>query len=51
MGGGFIGGDGSVKWQFHGENIRGGSIVSNGEGKRATGKKLSMKQNRVPVSF
>jgi hypothetical protein len=32
MGGGFIGGDGSVKWQFHGENIRGGSIVSNGEG-------------------
>jgi hypothetical protein len=32
MGGGFIGGDGSVKWQFHGESIRGGSIISNGEG-------------------
>jgi hypothetical protein len=34
MGGGFIGGDGSVRWEFHGESIRGGSIVSNGEGKK-----------------
>jgi hypothetical protein len=34
MGGGFIGGDGSVKWKFRGESIRGGSIVSNGEGKK-----------------
>ena len=32
MGGGFIGGDGSVKWQFQGESIRGGSIISNGAG-------------------
>jgi hypothetical protein len=32
MGGGFIGGDGSVRWEFHGESIRGGSIVSNGAG-------------------
>jgi hypothetical protein len=34
MGGGFIGGDGSVKWKFRGENVRGGSVVSNGEGKK-----------------
>jgi hypothetical protein len=34
MGGGFIGGDGSVKWKFQGESIRGGSIVSNGKGKK-----------------
>ncbi len=34
MGSGEVGGDGSVKWQFRGESVRGGSIISNGEGQR-----------------
>src|SRR4029453_18244501 len=50
MGSGEVGGDGSVKWKFRGENVRGGSVVSNGEGKKGH-RQGGVDENKRGASF
>jgi hypothetical protein len=50
MGSGEVGGDGSVKWKFRGDNVRGGSVVSNGDGKRGH-KQAAVDETRPGASF